>query len=349
MVTMRSKQLVLIFTGLLGLFVALNYVLWTTCTQDIITDAHYDGGDLSRMGYIRDSKMFRHNNIDLPNRHIPLNEYKGQHIDLITIGDSFSQGGGGGKNRYYQDYIATLYNLSVLNLEHYKDVDFISTISLFLNNGFIDQVKPRYVLIGATERGMMDMAGKIDFNKSVDIETMRKYKLYPHMTHPPNVPFINNGNFKMLINGLFFKFRDHGLFSDVHVADLRQNFFSVKDGSKLLYLPYKPRFNAHEVRALNDNMNLLADRLRAKGIELIYMPYVDKHTLYSKWLVHRKFPESTFFELLRPLPKRYTYIDTKALLREELEKGELDIFYADDTHSSWKASRKIFSTIRFPR
>jgi hypothetical protein len=63
----------------------------------------------------------------------------------------------------------------------------------------------------------------------------------------------------------------------------------------------------------------------------------------------KRFPESAFFELLRPLPKRYMFIDTKAMLREELERGERDIYYADDTHSSWKASRKIFSTIRFTK
>jgi hypothetical protein len=41
------------------------------------------------------------------------------------------------------------------------------------------------------------------------------------------------------------------------------------------------------------------------------------------------------------------WIDTKTLLREELERGEKDIFYADDTHSSWKASVKIVDNIEF--
>ena len=349
MTALRYKQGVLIFAGLLIAFVALNYAIWISCTRDLITDAHFDGGDLSRMGYLPGSKLNRHNQIDLPRQHIPLKGYQGQPIDLVTIGDSFSQGGGGGRNRYYQDYIASFNNMSVLNLEHYREVDFISTISLFLNNGFLERVKPRYVLIGATERGMMDMAGKIDFNKTVDFETMRTYPLFGHLTHPPHVPFINNGNFKLLLNTLCFRFSDHGLFSDVHVAEMRRGFFSVKDSARLVYLPYKPRFSAAEVAALNNNMNMLADRLRARGIELVYMPYVDKYTLYSTWLVHGKYPESIFFELLRPLPKRYAYIDTKALLRAELEKGEQDIFYPDDTHSSWKASERIFSAMPFAR
>jgi hypothetical protein len=74
---------------------------------------------------------------------------------------------------------------------------------------------------------------------------------------------------------------------------------------------------------------------------------VDKYTLYCKWLRRKKYPESPFFEMLRPLPKRYRFIDTKQILRAELERGEKDVFYADDTHASWKASQRIFTLERF--
>ena len=345
MVRMRYKRPVLFLAAFMVLFVLLNYAIWKGYTEDLITDTHFDGGDLTRMAYIRGSKMYRHNRVDLPRRHISLKEYAGQRVDVITIGDSFSQGGGGGLNRYYQDYIASLNNCSVLNLDHYQDVDFISTLSLFLNNGFITQAHPRFVLIGATERGLMRMAQDVDFTKTESVETVRGYKLYPHLSHPPGVRFINNGNFKMLLNALWFRFTDHGLFSNVRVADLEKEMFSVQDGNRLLYLPYKPDFAAADVQRLNENMNMLADRLNAHGIQLIYMPYVDKYTLYCKWLKRKKYPESQFFEMLRPLPKRYRFIDTKALLRGALERGEKDIFYADDTHSTWKASEVIFRAV----
>jgi hypothetical protein len=171
-------------------------------------------------------------------------------------------------------------------------------------------------------------------------------KRYPHFGNPPKVPFMNNGNFKMLLNMTLFNFNDHAFFSHVYVADLYNDFFSVKNSSKLLYLPYKPKFTDSDVHKLNDNMNILADRLRTKGIELIYIPFVNKYTLYYKWLINKKYPESQFFEVLRPLPKRYEFIDTKKLLIEELKRGEKDIFYSDDTHSSWKASKKIVENLK---
>ena len=78
------------------------------------------------------------------------------------------------------------------------------------------------------------------------------------------------------------------------------------------------------------------------------MPVVDKYNLYSNFIVDNPYPRSTFFEKLRQLPKRYAFIDTKQILMEELERGELDLYYPDDSHWSWKAPQKIFNTVRFP-
>ena len=54
-----------------------------------------------------------------------------------------------------------------------------------------------------------------------------------------------------------------------------------------------------------------------------------------------------FFELLREQPKEYVFVDTKKLLTEEVNKGEKDVYYADDTHWSWKASKKIAESMKF--
>ena len=141
--------------------------------------------------------------------------------------------------------------------------------------------------------------------------------------------------------------------------------FTVKNSDKLLSIKYKRIVNENDVKVINDNLNNLSDRLKTKGITLVYMPIVDKLNLYGKFLIDKSYskssffeylrvlPEryiyskSSFFEYLRVLPKRYIFIDTKAILLEELEKGEKDIFYADDTHWSWKASKKIFETVLF--
>jgi hypothetical protein len=103
------------------------------------------------------------------------------------------------------------------------------------------------------------------------------------------------------------------------------------------------------IMTLNDNMNRMADLLARKGIRLYFMPCVDKYDLYCDFFVDNRYPRGTFFELLRPLPKRYKLVDTKEILVEELKKGEKDMFYPDDLHWSWKASQRIFETVRFEK
>ena len=349
MVAMRSssyKNKVLFCAATLLAFVAINYAIWQTLTRDLLTDIHYDGGDLARMSYLADAKLPRRNKATLPNRHIPFKEYQGGPVDMVTIGDSFSNGGAGGENRYYQDYIASLNKMTVLNLDHYRDLDLITTVCVLANNGFLDRVRPRYLLIEASEKGVKELIRGVDFARTASMEEVRAFKLFPQAA-PPKVPFINNGNFKYLLNRVAYRFSDHGFYGGVYLAKLERDFFSIAKGNRLLYLRNPANFTAAEVSQLNDNLNRLADLLAGKGIKMVYMPYVDKYTLYSKWLPKKRFPESQFFELLRPLAKRYRLIDTKAILGEMLERGEKDVFYPDDTHASWKASERIFSQERF--
>jgi len=340
------KNKVLFCGGLLAAFVALNLGIWQGLTRDILTDARYDGGDLARMGYLPEAKLPRRNQVTLPRTHVDLDQYRGEPVDLVTIGDSFSNGGAGGKNRYYQDYIASFNGLSVLNLRHYRDLDLITTVSVLAKNGFLDRARPRYLLLESSEKGVKDLVAGVDFGRSLGMEAVSRLSPYPQ-AGPPKVPFINSGNFKFLLNRLSYRFSDHGLYGGVYLGRLSRPLFSVGEGNRLLYLRYQPELSGAEVAKLNDNLNRLADLLAARGIRLVFMPYVDKYTLYCKWLSKKRFPESGFFEELRPLPRRYRLIDTKAILRASVEAGEKDVFYPDDTHASWRASELIFSRERF--
>ena len=77
------------------------------------------------------------------------------------------------------------------------------------------------------------------------------------------------------------------------------------------------------------------------------MPAVDKYNLYSPYIISNSYPKSILFEYLDTLPKDYIFINTKKILSEQLEKGEKDIFYADDTHWSHKASEVIIKDESF--
>jgi hypothetical protein len=345
------KKFFLLFLIFLASLLMLNFIIWESCTENLLSGSS-EGGDLARLGYVTGSKSYRKNSCDLPKRHIDQDLYAGQRIDLVTIGDSFSNGVAGGKNRFYQDYIASLNGINVLNISPYEYLGPVQSLVVLINNGYLDKVKPRFVLLQLAEKHCIEkLSGPVDFKMNIDKERLKKLKIVRYKKPSFNVSFINQGNLNYLVYNFLRIFSPNGHFLKTYVVDLSESFFSVRNDRKLLFYHHDiakiANSNDMTISALNANLNNMAQILKKKNIRLYFMPAVDKYDLYSDYIVNNEYPKSIFFEKLRLLPKMYTLIDTKKILAQEVNKGEKDIFYADDTHWSWKASEKIFSTIRF--
>lgn len=333
-------------------------------------------GDLSRMTYSVDLIDKKFEKISLEKLHIKQNEYEGQNIDFITIGDSFSQGASGGLNPYYQDYIATLYNKNVLNIEAFKESkNYIETIYSLLNSGELEKRAVKYVLIESVQRRSLERFSVNDINTSLSIDKSllrnnikMNYniqeitsandtlidiikKLFSKSTNN-DISVINNLNQNALIYNLRFKIKGYGkMTSHVYREKLSQDLFSKDVSGDLLFyyedLKYLGLETKQNIELLNDNFNKLSHALAKKNIKLIFMPAVDKYNLYRPYIVSNIYNESIFFEYLETLPKDYIFINTKKILSKELEKGEKDIFYVDDTHWSYKASKTIIKDESF--
>ena len=358
---------------MLGGYLLFNLLTWNLLTRKVLADPSCNGGDLARVGYIPGSIVCKQTGSNLPRRHLEEQEYTGQKIGVLTIGDSFSSGGGGGLNNYYQDYLASINGVEVLNVLQYKKLDLISTVSLLNNNGYLERVRPEHVLIQCAEKECLnDLPGAIDFQRTVsekELERNGRVDYYRHVAElqkeeaaatvgtgtgsggPFKLDFFSEANFKLLRNNILYHVSDHAFFSQVYKAKLDRPLFSVQEPDTLLFfhkdIKFRQKITPQNIARMNDYLNTLADRLATRGIRLSFMPVVDKYDLYCTYIVNRKYPESPFFEEFRKLPKRYRFIDTKTLLREELDRGEKDVYYADETHWSWKASKKIFESVRF--
>lgn len=355
-----QKRFVLYLAASLVLFVIVNYLVWKFATEDLLTKK-YDGGDLVRMGYLPGSKEYRKKTDDLPVRHLEMKDYKGQPVDVLTIGDSFSLGGGEGRNSYYQDYLASINNFSVLNAFPYPTGDLIaqfspvSTLAVFYNSGYLDRIKPKYVLLESVVRYCIPRFSQpLRFTKSDTIPAMDKFYADKIITmdYLPKVGFINEGNFKYLYYALMYRFSDNGFRGLVYKKQLDRSFFSVKEDKSLILhsedIQCVKLMNSESVKSVNETLNQLSDILAAKGIKLYFMPVVDKYDLYSDYIVDNEYARNIFFDELRPLARRYTLIDTKAILLDLIRKGEKDIFHADDSHWTWRASQAVFEKVRFP-
>lgn len=345
-----SKIFFIMFT----IFVIFNFLIWNIYTKYIF-DVEYTIGDLGRMSYSNKELFPREDKITLTKKHIDIKDYKGEDIDVITIGDSFSNGHAGGMNSYYQDYITTIHNLKVLNIPNILNYDYIETITFLNNIGFLKNKNVKYVIIESVQRESLNRFIKeVNFNSYVkDFDIDKEFKKMENIKRHniANVNIINNLNFNAFLYNILYNFDDNAIESQCYKVDLRMDFFSSKNPNKLLFfkddLERMKLENENNIRKMNNNFNILSNRLSLNGINLFFMPAVDKYNLYSSFIIKNEYPKSIFFEELRKLEKDYTLIDTKEILIRELENNNKDIYYSDDTHWSYKASEIIVKNIKF--
>jgi len=346
---------------LITILLIYNGVVWNLFTRSLLT--RHEGtftGDLARIGYLSSYAHPRQNRSDLPRRHLEVSGYQGERVDVVTVGDSFSQGGGNGPNRYYQDFLSTIHQVEVLNVSYYPGAEnLMEQVAILLNSGFLDQINPRYLILEIAERNCFRFAGAIDFAASAPVEAV--WDAYGRETATeekegrggdlPQVGFFNSGNLKWLLYNALYPFSDNAFFAKVYRVPLKTRLFSGSKGNWLLYsskdISNLRRYDEGTLARVNENVNRLAALLRERGVELYFMPVVDKSNLYRPFVQGERYPESHFFDTFRNFSKDYRLIDTKEILQQELEKGEQDVYYIDDTHWSSKASSAISRAISF--
>ncbi len=361
---MNVKKFVYIFSSVLFLFLSYNLIVWNFYTEKLLSgNTSSVSGDLARMGYISELAVRKKTENTLPVKHIPGKLYDGSKVDMITIGDSFSNGGGGGKNAHYQDHIATLSDLKVLNLPNYQEKtrSYIETAYILLNSGFLEQSGVKYVLIQSVERKIVQrFLTNVDSTFNDSLENIYKFYKFDfkkkktkkssnkidktNVNYVPETPFINNGNIKFVLYNTLYNFSDNAFISQVYRTKLSKELFSKGDKDLLFYKNDLSRIymNTEEnVKIVNKNLNDLAEALNKKGIRLIFMPAVNKYDLYSSFIKNNPYPKDLFFDNLRKFDKKYIFIDTKKILLERLMAGEKDMYHVDDTHWSGKAAKLI--------
>lgn len=364
---MSIKKFVYIFVFVLLLFVIYNFAIWNLYTEKLLSNKDFkSSGDLVRMGYISELASPKKIENTLPQKHIDAKSYDGTKIDMITIGDSFSNGGGGGLNAYYQDYLATATNMKILNLSNYQEKtrSYIETVYLLGNSKFLEQKSVKYIILESTQRKVIqrfvtqiyqeindsseNIASFYKFNTQNNSKTLDASLDKNNVNYIPTTPFINNGNFKFVLYNLFYNFSDNAYISDVYRTKISKNLFSTGEKDLLFY---KHDLNSidlstnENITMINKNLNELAEYLVKKNIKLIFMPAVAKYDLYSNYIINNKYPQDNFFDIFETMEKNYIFIDTKKILSQQLEAGEKDIFHVDDTHWSYKASQAVTQEI----
>ena len=348
------KKFVFLMVVFLILLLSFHATVWNMYTKNVFPKK-YHVGDLGRLSYSIDSLSPRIDRVTLMKQHISFNQWNGEKVDILTLGDSFSQGAAGGLNSFYQDYIATYHKRTIMNIKVLeKKVNHFEMIYLLKNNGLLDKISPKAIIIESNERSVLERFAidDIDTNRTLEIKLLQQLlrdAKWSNKTLNSQVSFINDININAVKYNFFYQYDDNAFFSSCYQTKLKEKMFSSKNNNTLLFdkstLPYNKSISNEKIILLNKNLNDLALFLKSKGIKLYFMPVVDKFNLYSKYVIENKYGKSTFFEQLRPMKKEYELIDTKAILEKEIDRGVMNVFYSDDIHWSYKASEAIVKSL----
>ncbi|MDH4945499.1 hypothetical protein [Sulfurimonas sp. C5] len=339
---MKSKIYLKYLSSIIILFLSYHVIMWVFFTSKIFgLDDQTSTGDLSRMSYQLDMIQPKTLEYTLKKSFIYDKTFHNQSIDMITVGDSFSHGVSGGLNPYYQDYLSSLYNKNILNVNPIKYDQFIETVVGLHNSGFLKQKQVKYVLIQSVERFLTTR-----FNKEIDYtqfnlknpEISKKIFSVQHQ----DISIINTANYKLPYYYLAYKFKENPK-KDVHKLQLTKELFSNHKDVLIFHDDIKniPLFTQESVANINESFNKLAKILDKDGIKLIFMPTTDKYDLYYSFIKNNPHPKNPFFDLIRPLHKDYIFIDTKAILEPLLKDNKKDIYFVDDTHWSPHGSEAV--------
>ncbi|WP_345979938.1 hypothetical protein [Sulfurimonas sp. HSL3-2] len=346
---MTSKKYVKYIIIVCIAFVSYHFVVWNLFTSQIFKLKEGTSvGDLGRMSYqidMLDHKTLKYN---LPKQHINNTNFKDKKIDMITIGDSFSNGEAFGPNPYYQDFLANRFDINILNLSKYKRYNAFETIVGLYNSGYLAKVKPKWIVIESVERLIPDRYAKdIDFNIK-DVKAIPAIKITKVPTI--SVGMINTANYKLPYYTVKYYLDDHAQ-KYVYKLNLNKKLFSTDNGNKILVycddISHIPKFTTKNIQKINNNFNKLAHLLKNLNIKLYFMPAPDKYDLYYDFITNNKYPKNHFFDQIRPLKKDYYFIDTKQILLPLLQSGVKDIYWIDDTHWTQKASYAIANSKTF--
>lgn len=284
----------------------------------------------------------------------------GKNIEIVTIGDSFSQQGSIG----YQNSLSKLTEKKIGNIKRLKEgkMQPLETLLNLLDSGYLDKIKPEYVIFESVERYFVDGVNKSSSSQKINLEEINKY--YEEIEVKPIkgvIEYLNGvknnkeeilfsmANYKYLINNIFYRVTGRSCDSVVYQKEIKMPLFSVKEDKLYFYfqdIEYNFKASEKNINEANLRLNQLNKSLNEKGIKLIVIPAVNKYTLYQDYIKKNNYSQSIFFDNLRKVKKDYIFIDTYEILLNEVKKGKKDIFYANNTHWSHLASKKVAESIK---
>ena len=257
-------------------------------------------------------------------------ELRNIHVNVLTVGDSFSQQGSAG----YQNYMPGE-GISVANCRRSLYESPIQYACNILDWGVVDSTNIDVLVVEVVERDLAINIGNFGENK---IEVPE-----PDSTSDK---VVGSANVWSLLRARDFVLYRYAGRSPVYTFDLKRDFFSSREPNKL-YVYDRDVINGLTIdEALRPKVkevfDLLTRKAHDRGIKLMLMMPVDKYDLYQDYITDNPYPPKRVNEDVREIFGDIPEVMLcKYCLQPLLDKGEKDVFLFDNTHWSYKGSEAV--------
>lgn len=256
-------------------------------------------------------------------------------VDVLSIGDSFSQQVSGS----YQNYLA-LSGLSVANCSWMLFSSPLQYAYNLLEQGILDSTRVRVLVVETGER-------------------LFETEVYKFSPGRPNIPKSSGsssqkgeeGKAKNANEWSLSRARDMllhrlGMNSAVYSAQLSRELFS-SDEPSTLYFYHEDISNGMSLSpAVEGKAKAVQATLREKaaerGVRFMWVVATDKYDLYQDYIVDNTFRRKTVMEdISRMLGDSRDLLLTKDVLLPLVESGEKDVYLFNDSHWSYKGTKAV--------
>lgn len=258
-----------------------------------------------------------------------LSNYSSQDtIDVLVIGDSFSESNDQG----FQKYLFHEFGLHVATLDKFeRSQNQMVRLNHLINSGFFSRNTVRYVLMESVERDILHtFQPDLIHAKSKILETK------PGSGKPPSpYQLPQNSSIYSIYNNLRFHF-----FSDTRHFNYTLRFqtnnplFNYPRTNILILSDDLINTDRYAEKAMGIVKVLKAadSSLQRIGVKMILMPAPNKYTVYYPWIKANPNPEPQLLHDFPRLSSGLTLVNLLPVFREKIQEGVKDLYLFGDTH-----------------
>ena len=306
-------------------------------TQIVVPNIDGELGPLGKIMFPKENKANVSINEFYYTDILNLQELADTTVDVLTLGDSFSQQWKGS----YENFIARD-GLSVINF-HVAMNMFQATYDL-MHLGYIDSMRVKTIVIESGERYLTErILGLKTTNKEVMIKPIELVAAYGENGLPQSTPLIETRNFILLRLGIKHPVR--------HVR-VNRDFFTQGMSRELYFLDEDldyPSILATDTATIKHNITTLNSLADSLGIQLVYIVPPDKYSIYQHYIVNNPFPEKTVGRDIKKIlgnDPLHPWVMAEDIIEPLLKAGERDVYPLSSSHWSWSTAERVASVVR---